>query len=101
MKKQYCITVEVAGRYTRMVKLLVEVLQKTITGLGDVGWIVEKARTLDFGTILTAEEKLRARTKMIELRSQLSSDYKIRVLEFHNDEFGDRNRKGCNILYEL
>lgn len=81
-------------------KLLVEILKKNTYPDGLIGLELQKERIVDFGTDFTKNNIDRAKAKIQELRTKLSNDYIIRVIEYHNDEDGNKDRKPCNILFE-
>lgn len=80
-------------------KILVEILKNNKTGIGD-SWIVEKSKTITIDTKINMTTRKRAKDKLLQLKSTLAPDEKIRILEYHNDDFGDKNRKSCKILFE-
>lgn len=80
--------------------IIIEILKRNVNALGDVGWIVQKSKTIEINTVINNTTKQRARAKLEELKSTLATDEKIRVLEYHNDDEDNKNRKPCKILFE-
>jgi len=79
-------------------KVIVEILKKKQRVYGEA-WVVQKSKTVQIDTIINEQVKQRAKTKLQELQSSLSTDEKIRVLEYHNDD-SDNVRTACKILFE-
>lgn len=82
-----------------MSRIIVEILEKSIHYTGAIIWTVEKSKTVDMGQISNVNIQ-KAKDKLLQLKSSLQTNQKIRILKYHNDEFGDKNRKPCKILFE-
>lgn len=80
-------------------KIQIEILNKSTDDFGHIDWIVDKSRIVDISTEKNDTTIQQARTRLTELKSTLSANQKIRVLEYHNDD-SDQTRKPCKILYE-
>lgn len=80
-----------------MTKIIVEILVKQRSEIE--AYKVDESRTITIDTKIDDSAKQRARTKLEELKANLSPNEKIRVIEYHNDD-ADENRKPCKILYE-
>ena len=81
-----------------MTKIIIEILDKDTSNGDVVSWIVAKSKTVDIGNV-TEKNKELAKSKLLELKSTLTTNQKIRVLEYHNDD-PDETRQGCKILFE-
>lgn len=79
-------------------KILVEILEKVERENID-SWLVLKSKTLDFTELDKKEAFRKAKAKLIQVKDSLSNNQKIRILEYHNDEF-DEVRKPCKILFK-
>ncbi len=80
--------------------IIVEILIQELDALGEIVYKVDKAKIFEISTIKNATTIQQAKDKLLQLKSTLLPNQKIRVLEFHNEEFGDKNRKPCKILFE-
>ena len=81
-------------------KIIVEILQEKIDDENRKNYEVIKSKTVIISNVKNTTTINEAKDKLLQLKSTLPSNQKIRVLEFHNDEFGDKNRKPCKILFE-
>lgn len=80
-------------------RILVEILENETTLTGE-GYVVDKLKTIIIGTDNDPSTVRQGRDRLGLLISTLSPTQKIRLLEYHNDEPGDRNRKPCKIIME-
>ena len=85
------------GGFSRMTKILVEILKHQPDFNG---WIVIDSKTVEISTTVNPATIQEGKGKLALLKPTLAPDEKIRVLEYHNDEPGDRNRKSCVVLFE-
>ncbi len=77
-----------------MTKILVEILGKNTEGF----FTVEKSKTVNIGAV-SQQNKQKAIDRLNQLKSTLTVDEKIRVIEYHNDD-PDKTRTACKILFE-
>lgn len=80
-------------------KIIVEILNKKTDGK-DITYVVDDKKTVIISSEKSNTTVNEAKGKLEELKGSLLPDQKIRVLEYHNDEFGDKDRQPCKILYE-
>ncbi len=79
-------------------KIIVEILDK-VTENGEIDWIVNKSKTIEFPDGNKATKISTAKEKLRQLKSTLPDNQKLRVLEYYNDD-PDKGRIPCKILFE-
>jgi len=77
-------------------KLIIEILLKDERG----DFILDKSKTVFISNVNNSITLQKALDAMNKLKPTLKTNQKIRVLEYHNDDKDDKNRKPCIILYD-
>ena len=82
-------------------KIQIEVLKKIPYLDSNMGFFyhIDESQTQIFSIGDTTTQINDAKAKLIELKESLPRGYKIRILEYHNDD-PDNIRSKCKILYE-
>jgi len=78
-------------------KILVEILERDSTSKP---YRVIQSKTVIISSIKNNTTIKLAKEKLAQLKLTLKTNQKIRVLEYHNDDKDDKNRKPCIILYD-
>lgn len=80
--------------------IIIEILDETTNAFGDKSYVVIKSKTIEVSQIVNTINIQKAKDRLSQIKSTLPPTQKIRVLEYHNDEFGNKNRLPCKILFE-